>query len=134
MANRPGQGRRHAFKQKINAQLSGRDEAQGVSSMSMEYRGWIEIPGLSYAREIEHERLFRVLLRDHLDLGPAMSWTDDGGATVVVLSTNAESRSSAIGEMTAAIADALRSSDLGNLSSSPSIVEPIFEDPAAATA
>ncbi|HEX3735050.1 MAG TPA: hypothetical protein VHU86_07820 [Solirubrobacterales bacterium] len=100
----------------------------------MEYRSWIEIPGLAYAQEAEHERLFRALLRDHVDLGPVMSWTDDRTGTLVVLSANGENRSSAVEQMTDAVADALRSSGLDNLTPVASIAEPVVEGQAAATA
>jgi hypothetical protein len=102
--------------------------------MSMEYRSWIEIPGLAYVQEAEHERLFRTLLRDHVDLGPVMSWTDDGATTLVVLSVDGASRSAAITKMEQAVASSLRSSGLGHLAATASATEPAIDDAAAATA
>jgi hypothetical protein len=102
--------------------------------MSMEYRSWIEIPGLPYSHEADHERLFETLLESHLDLGPVMSWTDDGDATLVVLSADAKTQISAAARMTAAVADALRSSGLGHLTPAASNVEAVPADAATATA
>jgi hypothetical protein len=83
--------------------------------MSMEYRSWIEVPGLPYAEEAGHERLFEVLLRDNVDLGPVMSWSDDGNVTLIVLTTDSKSQAAAVAEMTKAVAQALVSSGLDHL-------------------
>jgi hypothetical protein len=102
--------------------------------MSMEYRSWIEVPGLPYSEAPDHERLFEALLELHVELGPVMGWTDDGQATLVVLSTDGKSRASAVDEMEEAVADALRSSGLGHLTPTASVVEAVPANAATATA
>jgi hypothetical protein len=91
----------------------------------MEYRSWIEIPNLAYSQEADHGRLFEALLESHVDLGPVMSWTDDRENTVVVLSVEAKTRASAVIEMEAAVADALRASGLGHLQPTAAVVEAV---------
>ncbi len=102
--------------------------------MTMDYRAWIEVPGLPYSSEAEHERLFRALLERHLDLGPVMGWTDDGDATRVVLSAPGPNQDAAAEKMVAAVADSLRACGLGQLTPSAAFIEPVAEDAAAASA
>lgn len=100
--------------------------------MSMEYRSWIVVPDLAFSEEATHERLFDALLRDHIDLGPVMSWTRDGNATQIVLSIDADSQRAAATEMTNAVAEALRASGLGHLRALCSEITPVDEAAAAA--
>jgi hypothetical protein len=102
--------------------------------MSMEYRCWIEIPGLPYSQEADHERLLESLLESHVELGPVMSWSDDRKATLVVLSVDAPTEGSAVAEMEAAVGDSLRSTDLGHLTATPSLVEAVAADATTAPA
>lgn len=83
--------------------------------MIMEFRAFIQVPGLPYENEPAHEGLFDVLRRDFGRLGPVMSWTSRGDATVVVLATDAEDESEAAAEMIAAVSMSLHRSNLGNL-------------------
>lgn len=90
----------------------------------MEYRGWIKVPGLAFEREVEHERLYEMLLRDHVDLGPVMSWEDGGSTTVVLLGIDAEDEAAAAGAMSAAVVDSLHASGLGHLYPAAVEIEP----------
>jgi hypothetical protein len=101
--------------------------------IAVEYRARIEVPNLPFSEEANHERLFRALLRDHGDLGPVMSWTDDGTATLVVLSADDDNRGSAVEEMVDAVRDSLRESALSHLSPTVAGVEPV-DGPAATAA
>lgn len=101
--------------------------------IAVEYRARIEVPDLPLAREVDHERLFRALLRDHSDLGPVMTWTDDGDATLVVLSLDENDRDSAVEKMIDAVRESLRASSLGSLSPTLADVE-MVDGPAASAA
>lgn len=90
--------------------------------IEMEYRSRIKVPGLPYEREEEHTRLHGVLLRDHLELGPVMSW--EGDATVVVLGIDAEDEAEAAAKLSAAVADSLHSCGLGHLYPAAVEIEP----------
>ncbi len=90
----------------------------------MEFRSWIKVPGLAYEQEVEHERLHKMLLRDHVDLGPVMSWADGGSSTVVVLAIDAADEAAAAGAMSDAVVDSLHASGLGHLYPAAVEVEP----------
>jgi hypothetical protein len=83
--------------------------------MSMEYRGWITVPGLTVEREADHDRLSRTLAREYGAYGPIMSWTDDGRSAQIVLATDAPDEAAAAAAMTNVVAAALRMSNLGHL-------------------
>lgn len=100
--------------------------------IAVEYRARIEVPNLPLSREVDHERLFRALLKDHNDLGPVMTWTDDGAATLVVLSLDQDDRDSAVETMIDAVRDSLRASSLSDLS--PTVADVEMVDGPAATA
>lgn len=82
---------------------------------TMEYRAWLTIPGLPFSDEADHERLHRILDRDHGSYGPVMTWTDDGTATQIVLATDAADEAAAADELTSVVAQALHTADLGGL-------------------
>jgi hypothetical protein len=87
----------------------------------VEFRSWVKIPGLQQEQEQEHERLYELLLRDHVDLGPVMTWRDGGSSTVVVLAADAEDEASAVDLMRSAVANSLHVGGLGYLD--PIVVE-----------
>jgi hypothetical protein len=101
--------------------------------IGVEYRARIEVPDLPFSREADHERLFRALLRDHDDLGPVMTWTDDGEATLVVLSLDAKDQDSAVETMVEAVRDSLRASALASLAPTVANIETV-DGPAASAA
>ena len=62
-----------------------------------------------------------------------MTWTDDGKATLVVLSLDANERDAAVEKMIDAVRDGLRASSLGDLSPTVADVE-MVDGPAASAA
>ena len=62
-----------------------------------------------------------------------MTWSDDGEATLVVLSLDEDDRGSAVEKMIEAVRDGLRASSLGDLSPTVADVE-VADGPAASAA
>jgi hypothetical protein len=97
----------------------------------MEYRIFVQIPGVPLADEASWERLIGWLERNHADLGPVISW-DDSTTACVTVATDAEDAAAA--EIASgAVSRALHATDLGALYPRAIEVEPAdAEEPVAA--
>lgn len=82
--------------------------------MSMEYRIFVQIPGVPLADEASWERLIGWLESHHGDLGPVISW-DDGTTARVTVATDAEDAAAAAEIASGAVSRALHATDLGAL-------------------
>ncbi|HEY7831104.1 MAG TPA: hypothetical protein VIC06_11125 [Solirubrobacteraceae bacterium] len=80
----------------------------------MEYRIFVQIPGVRLADEASWERLIGWLEGNHGDLGPVISWDDSTTARITV-ATNAEDAAAAAEVATGAVSRALHATDLGAL-------------------
>jgi hypothetical protein len=80
----------------------------------MEYRIFVQIPGVSLADEASWERLIGWLEHNHGNLGPVISWDDSTTARITV-ATEAEDAAAAAEMASGAVARALHASDLGAL-------------------
>lgn len=80
----------------------------------MEYRIFVQIPGVHFADEASWERLIGWLEGNHGDLGPVISWDDSTTARITV-ATNAEDAAAAAEVATGAVSRALHAADLGAL-------------------
>lgn len=80
----------------------------------MEYRVFVQIPGVALADEASWERLIGWLERNHADLGPVISWEDSTTACVTV-ATDAEDAAAAAEIAAGAVSRALHATGLGTL-------------------
>jgi hypothetical protein len=80
----------------------------------MEYRIFVQIPGVPLADEASWERLISWLERNHADLGPVISW-DDSTTACVTVATDAEDAAAAAEIASGAVSRALHATDLGAL-------------------
>jgi len=80
----------------------------------MEYRIFIQIPGVLLADEASWERLIAWLEFNHGDLGPVISWDDSSTARITV-ATDAEDAAAAAEIASGAVSRALHAADLGAL-------------------
>ena len=80
----------------------------------MEYRIFVQIPGVPLADEASWERLIGWLERNHADLGPVISW-DDSTTACVTVATDAEDTAAAAEIASGAVSRALHATDLGAL-------------------
>lgn len=80
----------------------------------MEYRIFVQIPGLSLVDETAWERLIGWLEANHRALGPVISWDDSETARITV-ATNAEDAAAAAEVASSAVSRALHATDLGVL-------------------
>jgi hypothetical protein len=100
--------------------------------MSMEYRIFVEIPGVPLADEASWERLIGWLERNHGDLGPVISWDDSTTARITV-ATDAEDAAAAAEIASGAVSRALHATDLGALYPRAIEIEPVqAKEPVAA--
>ena len=74
--------------------------------MRMEYRIFIQIPGVALADESRWERLIGWLEGNHPDMGPVISWDDSATARITV-ATQAEDAAGAAEVASGAVARAL---------------------------
>lgn len=86
---------------------------RGISP-SVEYRIFVQIPGVPLADEPSWERLIGWLERNHGDLGPVLSWDDSTTARITV-ATDAEDAAAAAEVASSAVSRALHATDLGAL-------------------
>lgn len=82
--------------------------------MSMEYRIFVQIPGVLLADEASWERLIGWLEHNHGDLGPVISWDDCATARITV-ATDTEDAAAAAEIASSAVSRALHATDLGTL-------------------
>jgi hypothetical protein len=80
----------------------------------MEYRIFVQIPGVPLAEEASWERLIGWLEHNHGDLGPVISWDDSTTARITV-ATDAEDAAAAAEVASGAVSRALHATDLGAL-------------------
>jgi hypothetical protein len=80
----------------------------------MEYRIFVQIPGVPLADEASWERLIGWLEHNHRDLGPVISWDDSVTARITV-ATDAEDAAAAAEIASGAVSRALHATDLGEL-------------------
>lgn len=80
----------------------------------MEYRIFVQIPGVPLADEASWERLIGWLEGNHGDLGPVISWDDSTTARITV-ATDAEDAAAAVEVASGAVSRALHATDLGAL-------------------
>jgi hypothetical protein len=80
----------------------------------MEYRIFVQIPGVPLEDEASWERLIGWLEHNHGDLGPVISW-DDGMTALVTIATDAEDAAAAAEIASGAVSRALHATDLGAL-------------------
>jgi hypothetical protein len=80
--------------------------------MSMEYRIFVQIPGVLLADEASWERLIGWLEHNHGDLGPVISWDDCTTARITVATEDA---AAAAEIASSAVSRALHATDLGTL-------------------
>jgi hypothetical protein len=92
--------------------------------MRVEYRIFIQIPGVSLADEPSWERLIGWLERHHGELGPVISWDDSATARITV-ATNATDAAGAAEIASGAVARALHASGLGALYPNAIEIEPV---------
>lgn len=98
----------------------------------MEYRIFVQVPGLPLAAEASWERLIGWLEANHSNLGPVISWDDSTTARITV-ATDAEDAAAAAEVASGAVSRALRATDLGALYPREIEVEPAgAEEPVAA--
>jgi hypothetical protein len=89
----------------------------------MEYRIFVQIPGVPLADEASWERLIGWLEHNHADLGPVISW-DDSTTARITIATDAEDAAAAAEMASGAVARALHATDLGALYPQAIEVEP----------
>ena len=100
--------------------------------MSMEYRIFVQIPGVPLADEALWERLIAWLEHNHGDLGPVISWDDSTTARITV-ATDAQDAAAAAEIASGAVARALHATDLGALYRRAIEIEPVeAKEPVAA--
>jgi C-terminal processing protease CtpA/Prc len=80
--------------------------------MSMEYRGWITIPGIPAAAEGAWMAIMDHLQEHSGGLGPVASW-DDRDAMTVVLAVEADTPATAAGVMVGEVVGALAATGHG---------------------
>ena len=80
----------------------------------MEYRIFVQIPGVPLEDEASWERLIGWLEHNHGDLGPVISWDDSTTARITV-ATDAEDAAAAAEIASGAVSRALHATDLGAL-------------------
>jgi hypothetical protein len=80
----------------------------------MEYRIFVQIPGIALADEASWERLIGWLEHNHGNLGPVISW-DDGTTARITVATDAEDAAAAAEIASGAVSRALHATDLGVL-------------------
>ncbi len=80
----------------------------------MEYRIFVQIPGVPLDDEASWERLIGWLESNHGDLGPVISWDDSTTARITV-ATDAEDAAAAVEVASGAVSRALHATDLGAL-------------------
>lgn len=80
----------------------------------MEYRIFVQIPGLPLAEEASWERVIGWLESNHGDLGPVISW-DDGTTARITVATDAEDAAAAAEIASGAVSRALHATELGAL-------------------
>ncbi len=80
----------------------------------MEYRIFVQIPGVLLADEASWERLIGWLEHNHGDLGPVISW-DDSTTARITIATYAEDAAAAAEIASGAVFRALHATDLGEL-------------------
>jgi hypothetical protein len=80
----------------------------------MEYRIFVQIPGVPLAEEASWERLIGWLEQNHGDLGPVISWDDSTTARITV-AIDAEDAAAAAEVASGAVSRALHAVDLGAL-------------------
>jgi len=80
----------------------------------MEYRIFVQVPGVPLADEASWERLIDWLERSHGDLGPVISWDDSTTARITV-ATDAEDAAAAAEVASTTVSRALHAADLGVL-------------------
>lgn len=98
----------------------------------MEYRIFIQIPGVPLANEASWERLIGWLESNHGNLGPVISWEDSTTARITV-ATDAEDAAAAAEVASGAVSRALHATDLGALYPHAIEVEPVdAKEPLAA--
>ncbi len=100
--------------------------------MTMEYRVWVRISGLSFEQEGSWGQLLRVLERDHGECGPVISWPDDHSSAVVIVAADAMSAAAASATLTAVVIEALRVCGLDSLVATPELAELAVETAATA--
>ncbi len=100
--------------------------------MNIEYRIFVQIPGVPLSDEASWERLIGRLESHHADFGPVISWGDSTTACVTV-ATDAEDVAAAAEIASGAVSRALRATDLGALYPRAIEVEPAdAKEPVAA--
>lgn len=98
----------------------------------MEYRVFVQIPGVALADEASWERLIGWLERSHGDLGPVISWDNSTTARITV-ATDAEDAAAAAEVAAGAVSRALHATNLGALYPRAIEVEPAdAKEPVAA--
>jgi len=90
----------------------------------MEYRIFVQIPGVPLADEASWERLIGWLERNHGDLGPVISWDDSTTARITV-ATDAEDAAAAAEIASGTVSHALHVTDLGALYPRAIEIEPV---------
>jgi hypothetical protein len=80
----------------------------------MEYRIFVQIPGVPLDDEASWERLIGWLESNHGNLGPVISWDDSMTARITV-ATDAEDAAAAVEVASGAVSRALHATDLGAL-------------------
>jgi hypothetical protein len=80
----------------------------------MEYRIFVQIPGVPLEDEASWERLIGWLEHNHGHLGPVISW-DDSMTALVTIATDAEDAAAAAEIASGAVSRALHATDLGAL-------------------
>lgn len=101
--------------------------------MIVEYRAWIDVPGLPVADEADWQRLMDRLEESHGELGPVGSWEQPDTLTVV-LSTDADTPVAAARELVDAVLDSLQAAGMSEKVPTAMRLEPVTEDaPAPAT-
>jgi hypothetical protein len=81
--------------------------------MSMEYRIFVQIPGVLLADEASWERLIGWLEHNHGDLGPVISWDDCTTARITVATDTEDAAAAEIAS--SAVSRALHATNLGAL-------------------
>jgi hypothetical protein len=92
--------------------------------MTVEYRIFIQVPGVSLADDPSWERLIGWLESSHPDMGPVISW-DDSTTARITLATDAEDAAGAAEVASGAVARALHATDLGALYPNAIEIEPV---------
>ncbi len=92
--------------------------------MRVEFRIYVQIPGVSLEEESSWERLIDWLEHTYRDLGPVLSW-DDRDTARITLAATAEDLAAAAEVASSAVSQALHATGLGMLYPRAIEVEPI---------